>query len=70
MMTVKLTTLAGGEQGCAGGACPTLYQGSNGRFYVQGYRVDGGVKEVANMPKSEDLVEIPAALVEAIKALR
>jgi hypothetical protein len=68
METLKLTLL-GGESNCAGGACPSIYKGSDGSFYVQGYHVAGDVKSSVSIPAGEDLVRITPDLVRLIKNL-
>jgi hypothetical protein len=51
-----LTTL------CGGGSCPTVYRTNRGTLVVQGYLVkDHGV----DLPANEQLVEIPADLLNA-----
>jgi len=53
--------------GCGGGECPTLYQSEDGRYFVQGYKVEESMVEENNIPKGETLIEINAELIDFIK---
>lgn len=64
----KLEVL-GGETNCAGGLCPTIYRGSDGEFYVQGYVVEPAVKIAAKFGANEDVVRISPELIKLIKKL-
>lgn len=54
---------------CLGGKCPTVFQGSDGEIYVQGYVVPEELKSVAKRASHEDIVRISPALLDAIKKL-
>lgn len=60
--------VGGGEQSCAGGDCPTVYEASDGTLYVQGYVTTA--EEVAGIrtPAGELVVRISRELFENIKA--
>ena len=56
-----------GPNGCAGGACPTIYQSEDGRIYIQGYITKLADFEKLDMPKGETLVEVNKELVDFIR---
>ena len=64
---MKLTKL--GPNGCAGGACPTIYQSDDGRYFIQGYETDETTRSGIKLPDKENLVEVNADLIKAIKEL-
>lgn len=66
---IKLQIIAGGEGGCAGGVCPTVYKSNNGKYYIQGYIVQQEIKNITSLGVDEDLVEISPELIEAIKKI-
>lgn len=49
---------------CGGGTCPTVYRTDRGTLVVQGYTVAADNVDI-DLPAGEQLVEIPAALLEA-----
>lgn len=69
MSARKLQILAGGDRGCAGGQCPTVYKDNDGKLYIQGYITSKEIKLAAPLGKNEELVEISPELIEAIKKL-
>ena len=66
-MTMKLTVISGGESGCAGGQCPTVYRSEDGRVFVQGWRVADAIRVTVRPNDQEDLVEVPAELLKTLK---
>jgi len=69
MSARKLQILAGGETGCAGGKCPTVYKDNDGKLYIQGYVTNKEIKLAAPLGENEDIVEISPELIAAIKKL-
>ncbi|MDM4767282.1 hypothetical protein [Pelomonas sp. SE-A7] len=67
MEPITLTLLASDPTGCAGGKCPTLYRGSDGHIYVQGFVVEDALKASVSVPNGEELVRIPEALINAVR---
>lgn len=50
--------------------CPAIYESDRGTYLIQGYRVPREyLDRVQHLADNEDVVEIPANLVEIIKAL-
>jgi hypothetical protein len=50
--------------GCgAAGSCPTVYQASDGRFLLQGYRLSTEERSELSIPESEDVIALPAEFV-------
>lgn len=58
MKKINLTVLATTGGGCSGSTCPTVYQSSDGRFFVQGYVTSDEIRSQANLADNETLVEI------------
>lgn len=69
MSKIELKVIANGEIACAGGKCPTIYKGTDGKFYIQGYVVKEEIKLGASLGGNEDLVEISSELIEAIRKI-
>jgi hypothetical protein len=68
MKKQTLLFFAGGgcPPGCSGGTCPTVYKSSDGRFYVQGYRVPKDIVAQVDLGDDELLVEVDPTLIENI----
>lgn len=62
-----MRVLAGGEFGCAGGDCPTLYEAEDGSLYIQGYETTDVERAGLKMPAGETLVRITPLLLENIR---
>lgn len=63
-MTDKITFQLMGETGCAGGKCPAIYLGSDGKYYVQGVTVSDDVRASLGIAAGEDVVCVPAELIQ------
>jgi len=55
--------------GCAGKECPTVYQGSDGMLYIQGFKIPSELRDRIRCGSDEDVVRITPALIEVIKKL-
>lgn len=57
-------------EGCASRSCPTIYKDSNGKIFVQGYKLDNTLRNQANIGENEDIVELSPELFEALKNMK
>ena len=69
MSGLRMKVLVGGGGLCSSGPCPTVYLGDDGRFYVQGFKVAAPVRAAAAVPATEEVVEVPRALLEELRKL-
>lgn len=61
---MKLTVVHA-THNCADSTCPTIYQNEAGNYVIQGFKVNSESKSTLNIPKNEDLVEIPQEFLKA-----
>lgn len=54
---------------CGGGTCPTIYQGENGRIFLQGNKVTEEQKQSIAIAPHEGVVELDPSLLEFLKTL-
>lgn len=64
-MTDKITFQLMGETGCAGGKCPAIYLGSDGKYYVQGVTVSDDVRAEVALPQEKTLCAFLPSLFRA-----
>jgi hypothetical protein len=63
-MAEKITFQLMGGVGCVGGKCPAIYLGSDGKYYVQGATVSSDVRASIGVAAGEDVVCVPAELIQ------
>ena len=68
METKNKLEIVGGLEGCAGGSCPTIYKDSNGKIFIQGYKISEELRKQATIASNEDIVELSPELIEQLKA--
>lgn len=55
---------------CSAKTCPTIYQDSDGKIFIQGYRLSEDMKDKINIADDEDVVELSPKLLETLKSMK
>ena len=58
-------TVIHATQGCADTTCPTIYQDEQGRYVIQGFKMDQTEKDGINLPEGEDAIVVPKDFLES-----
>jgi len=61
-------TVIHATQGCEDTTCPTIYQSKDGRFVIQGFKINPADKAGIEIPEGEDAVIVPQEFIEAFLA--
>ncbi|MEZ4850662.1 MAG: hypothetical protein R3B93_19010 [Bacteroidia bacterium] len=49
---------------CADSSCPTIYINEAGNYVIQGFKIKATDKSKVNVPKGEDMIEVPAEFLQ------
>lgn len=52
------------DPGCAGSACPTVYESDRDTLVIQGLKLSEEDKNSIKLPDTEDAIEIPKSLIK------
>jgi hypothetical protein len=61
MQGIVLSVFANG--GCNAIICPTVYKSSDGRYFVQGYKVSKNIVDQARLADNEAIIEVDPQLI-------